>query len=235
MAIRNFASRIVIMSAVIAVLFLTGSRTSTIATIFGLLIVIWYRLKARSMMFKIALLVSFIFAIITVLLTVDPAINSIKEYFAISDRYRGFGTGASGRVEAWGSAWRLFLNHPLTGVGFRAHERYLSGAEGASSHNGYLAALAEIGLIGFCSNILFIFFGFFRLKSIVNIPNLTFSHSVLFGLACGYLLIGLFERYLINVGNPTSLLFLLCLTLPVESKGTQSKFVNQVLIEKKFA
>ncbi|MEQ1795347.1 MAG: hypothetical protein ABL970_14280, partial [Nitrospira sp.] len=42
--------------------------------------------------------------------------------------------------------------------------------------------------------------------------------SILLGLCVGYLLLALFERYLINVGNPTSLLFLLCIMQPRHSE-----------------
>jgi hypothetical protein len=45
-------------------------------------------------------------------------------------------------------------------------------------------------------------------------PEPAFSRSILFGLCVGYLLLAVFERYLINVGNPTSLLFLLCVMQP---------------------
>jgi O-antigen ligase len=109
------------------------------------------------------------------------------------------------------------MNNPLTGVGFRAHEKYFSGMEGASSHNGYLATLAEIGLIGFIGNILLIFTGFLKLWRRVRDPLLAYSYSILLGLGCGYLFLAMFERYLINIGNPTSLLFLLCVTLPPDS------------------
>jgi len=42
-------------------------------------------------------------------------------------------------------------------------------------------------------------------------PERMFGSSVLLGVAVAYLLLAVFERFLINVGNPTSLLFLLCI------------------------
>ena len=41
----------------------------------------------------------------------------------------------------------LFVRNPVFGVGFRAHE-FLLKAD-SSSHNGYLATLAEVGILGF--------------------------------------------------------------------------------------
>ena len=60
---------------------------------------------------------------------------------------RGISSGATGRVMAWKWTWDLFVHNPVLGVGFRAHE-YLLKAD-SSSHNGYLATLAEIGVLGF--------------------------------------------------------------------------------------
>ena len=60
---------------------------------------------------------------------------------------RGISSGASGRVAAWKWTWELFLRNPVIGVGFRAHEYRLKAD--SSSHNGYLATLAEVGILGF--------------------------------------------------------------------------------------
>ena len=89
---------------------------------------------------------------------------------------------------------------------FRAHE-YLLKAD-SSAHNGYLATLAEVGLLGFLAIAFLITRGLYLLWAGSREPGSGFSQSILFGLCVGYLLLAVFERYLINVGNPTSLLFL---------------------------
>jgi O-antigen ligase len=217
MAIRDLKVRIVVLFASITVMILTGSRTSTIATIFGLFVTSWYRIRFRSVIGKIIIVSVFFVVLIGVTLTINEVREAVSGFFALGDRKRGLGSGATGRFNAWQLTWELFMNYPLTGVGFRAHEKYFSGMEGASAHNGYLATLAEIGLIGFICNILLIFSGFLKLWRFARDPLLAYSHSILLGLGCGYLLLAMFERYLINIGNPTSLLFLLCVTIPPDS------------------
>jgi O-antigen ligase len=125
---------------------------------------------------------------------------------------RGIGSGATGRITAWKATWELFLRNPMLGVGFRAHEHILK--VDTSAHNGYLATLAEVGLVGFLAVLYLVFRGLRLLRANIKDPSHLFSYSILFGLCVGYLLLAVFERYLINVGNPTSLLFLLIVMRP---------------------
>jgi len=97
-------------------------------------------------------------------------------------------------------------------VGFRAHEFLLR--VDSSSHNGYLATLAELGLIGFLAIVCLIARGLHLLWVRAQEPEEGFVPSLLLGLSVGYLFLAVFERYLINVGNPTSLLFLLAVMQP---------------------
>jgi O-antigen ligase len=88
-----------------------------------------------------------------------------------------------------------------------------------SAHNGYLATLAEVGVIGFVGVLYLVVRGLRLLWSYSKEPERGFTYSVLFGLCLAYLLLALFERYLINVGNPTSLLFLLGVMRPGLMQG----------------
>jgi O-antigen ligase len=108
--------------------------------------------------------------------------------------------------------WELFLRNPVLGVGFRAHEQVLN--VGSSAHNGYLATLAEVGIVGFLAVAFLVVRGFRLLWVRSEDPEWMFGSSVLLGVAVAYLLLAVFERYLMNVGNPTSLLFLLCIMRP---------------------
>jgi len=156
----------------------------------------------------------------------DVVIRGLTGFFAIDDRYRGLDSGGTGRFETWNAAWNLFLSHPILGVGFRVHETLLK--MNTSAHNGYLALLAEIGLIGFAAALYFTLTGLWRIWRRSQDPSQTYSYSVLLGLACGYFVLAVFERYFINVGNPTSLLFLLSILGPSLSP---SKSVPAVLPE----
>jgi len=103
-------------------------------------------------------------------------------------------------------------------VGFRAHE-FLLKAD-SSSHNGYLATLAEVGILGFFGVLFLVARGLSLLWVGSREPGPGFSQSILFGLCVGYLLLAVFERYLINVGNPTSLLFLVAIMRPRAMEGS---------------
>lgn len=212
MAIRAIPIRVLVLGLAIVVLALTGSRASAVATIIGLFIITYVRVyMARSN-------TTLLLAALIVLLVIaggyysDLILNFFNDYFAIHDRHRGLETGASGRTIAWSATWELFLANPILGVGFRAHEQLLRVA--TSSHNGYLAMLAEIGLPGFLCIMWLITAGCYRLWMRVWDTQLYYSHSILLGLCCGYLTLAMFERYLINVGNPASLLFLLGILIP---------------------
>ena len=148
----------------------------------------------------------------------DLVFKSLDRFYALSSADRGLGSGASGRVEAWKWTWDLFVRNPVLGVGFRAHEFLLK--VDSSSHNGYLATLAEIGMFGFLSVLFLIVRGMHLLWAGSREPGAGFSQSILFGLCVGYLLLAVFERYLINVGNPTSLLFLVSIMGPGAKEGS---------------
>ncbi|MDP3598893.1 MAG: O-antigen ligase family protein, partial [Nitrospirota bacterium] len=141
------------------------------------------------------------------------------QLYGLSTSDRGFGSGATGRMEAWKGTWELFVHNPILGVGFRAHEFLLK--TDSSSHNGYLATLAEVGLLGFLGVLLLLTRGLHLLWTGSREPGPGFSQSILFGLCAGYLLLALFERYLINVGNPTSLLFLVSIMRPRAMEETE--------------
>jgi len=109
----------------------------------------------------------------------------------------------------------------VLGVGFRAHEFLLK--TDSSSHNGYLATLAEVGILGFLGVMFLVMRGMRLLWTGSREPGPGFSQSILFGLCAGYLLLAVFERYLINVGNPTSLLFLVAI---MRSRAMEGSVAN---------
>jgi len=131
---------------------------------------------------------------------------------SLNTRDRGISSGASGRIFAWLDTLRLFEENPIVGVGFRAHEQLLT--VGSSSHNGYLAMLAEIGLFGFAAVMYLVFSGVYLLWKQTKSIEYKYTHSILLGILMGYMFLAVFERFLINVGNPTSLLFLIGILAP---------------------
>ena len=212
MAIRFLPYRWLIMGAMGVVVYLTGSRGAAVAAIGSVAMTMLIRLKiARAR----TLVLAFIVLVVGVGVAVpyyDKLATGFDQFFAFHDRYRGIETGGSGRFVTWQATWNLFLSSPILGVGFRAHEPLLK--INSSAHNGYLALLTEIGMFGFAAAVFLTAVGLWRLGRHLKESSNVFLYSVLLGLACGYLLLAVVERYFINVGNPTSLLFLSCILIP---------------------
>ena len=221
MSIRTLLLRLVVMGPIAAIIVLTSSRTAAIAAVVGLGMIVWLRLRARR---RPVLLIAGIGLILVVGVTMaygDVMYRTLDRSYGLSTADRGLGSGATGRVEAWKWTWELFLRNPVIGVGFRAHESLVK--VDSSSHNGYLATLAEIGILGFIGVLFLVMRGMRLLWTGSREPEAAFSQSILFGLCAGYLLLAVFERYLINVGNPTSLLFLVSIMRSKAMEGSMAK------------
>ena len=212
MAIRTLALRLVVMGVVATVMVLTSSRAAAIAVLMGLTVTGWLRLRSHGRPVLVLVGVGLLVVAGTVVLYGGQVYETLDRFYSLSAADRGLGSGATGRVEAWKWTWELFLRNPIIGVGFRAHEFLLR--VDSSSHNGYLATLAELGLIGFLAIACLIARGLHLLWVRAQEPEGGFVPSLLLGLSVGYLFLAVFERYLINVGNPTSLLFLLAVMQP---------------------
>lgn len=212
MIIRRMIVRIPILIAMGTVIYLTGARASAVAVLIGLAVTLVARRRiAQASGYTVLFLCIFVGGALAAYYG-DAVLRGVSDFFAIQDRHRGLESGGSGRLETWKATWNLFLANPILGVGFRAHETVLK--VNTSAHNGYLALLAEIGLIGFVSVLFATVSGMRNILQRNQDPSQTFSYSVLLGLACGYFVLAIFERYFINTGNPTSLLFLLSILGP---------------------
>src|SRR5262245_28272347 len=212
MAIRLLPLRLVVMGVLGTVIVLTGSRAAAVASLAGVLVVYMVRLRQSGTRGLGAALVCLLIGMPIAAYCFDPLIRAVDQFFVIHDRYRGLESGASGRFETWAVVWDLFLSNPVIGVGFRAHESLLK--VNTSAHNGYLALLAEIGLVGFAGALYLTLSGLHRAWRRMKMQSENHTMSVLVGFSCGFFALAMFERYFINVGNPTSLLFLLSILSP---------------------
>ena len=212
MAIRTAIVRIPILVVMGTVIYLTGARASALAAMVGLAITLFLRRRTAGASGYLLLIGCVVVGTALVAYYGEVVVRGASDFFAIQDRHRGLESGGSGRLETWKTTWNLFLSHPILGVGFRTHEAVLKVA--SSAHNGYLALLAEIGVIGFGAVLLVTLSGMWKTWRRNQDPSKTFTYSVLLGLACGYFVLAIFERYFINAGNPTSLLFLLSILGP---------------------
>jgi O-antigen ligase len=212
MIIRRAIVRIPILVVMGTVIYLTGARASAVAALIGLGVILFARRRIAGTSGYTVLFFCVFFGGALAAYYGEVVLRGASDFFAIQDHHRGLESGGSGRLEIWKATWNLFLSHPIFGVGFRAHEVVLKVA--SSAHNGYLGLLAEIGVIGFAAVLLVTLSGLWKTWRRSQDPSQTFSYSVLLGLACGYFVLAIFERYFINTGNPTSLLFLLSILGP---------------------
>jgi O-antigen ligase len=187
------------------VLILTGSRASLLGLIIGLFIFGFFSIRIKKNYINAAVIIFVCtFLIYYSVIYCENIIKTIESLFAVDDEYRGISSGATGRLFAWKEAWLLFEKNSFLGVGYRAHEYYMKIY--SSAHNGYLALLAEVGILGFLSAITLVIYGIFGLLSNVVEKNNVIKLSIVFS----YLTVFFFERYFFNLGNSASLLFIYC-------------------------
>lgn len=195
-----------------AVIFATDSRASAVTCIIAIGISMYIRRQLLGVWGKVAAIFAVVLVVAASVYYSSTIVSHLENFFRWSDSYRGVGTGFSGRTIVWQEAWQLFLDNPVIGVGYRAQEYFLE--KDSSAHNGYLGMLAEIGLIGSCAALYFIIVGIRALVGITKQPRRKFIQSLFLGLSVGYLVLAFFERYLINVGNPLSIMFLMAVLRP---------------------
>jgi len=220
MAIRWKLIRFSLIAILLLIVYLTGSRAPTLAAILGIITISHLRTKASGTALKLIIYFCVIVCIISFAAFSDEILPFIDDFLGLHNKHRGIDSGGSGRLGIWKETWQLFIDNPAFGVGFRGHEARLT--LGSSSHNGYLAMLAEIGLIGFLGIIFIIISSILKLRSsLKKSKELTYIYSIFIGVCYSYLFLAIFERYLINSGNPTSVLFLVSILWPtVISKRT---------------
>lgn len=208
--------RIGVIVSCLILIYLTHSRAAILGTGVAISLLLMFRYRRMSDRSFLELLVAGLVIIVVTLTMGSILADAGAEVLALNDPYRGLKRGASGRFSVWAETFDLWLEHPLMGVGYRSHEFYVSIS---SSHNGYLSTLAETGLVGAIPLFSFVALGSLRLFRWAAVGQLWAQLGV--SLIAGYLCICFFERYLLNVGNPASLLVLIFLLHPSEgpSKG----------------
>lgn len=129
----------------------------------------------------------------------------------LDNPYRGLNTGFAGRTETWSVALESFQESPLMGEGM---DRSGTTATGTQVHNGYLALLAEYGLVGV---------GFFVVLAQGLIRTLR-RGSISFVMLVACLFVFLFNARAVNLNVFPFLMWLLCLPWredePDEAAGT---------------
>lgn len=200
---RNRPMRYVTFVGAVLLLLVSGRRAAILAV---LTLVVFH---GAAGLYKsrrdrpLALLLVFLTGLLCLLFL--PIVKEIiYETFAIDDAYRGLGTGFTGRTERWQAGWELFIKYPVFGVGFRGHQLV---GEVPDVHNGYLAHLIETGIVGFSVAMGLVMLAMQHAAQSIQ----RHLNRALTGLAMAYLTWAFFERFLFNVGNLLSCLFILWL------------------------
>ncbi|HWI80668.1 O-antigen ligase family protein [Ramlibacter sp.] len=136
------------------------------------------------------------------LLEADWLMRAADLLLKIDDPYRGVGTGASGRTEAWTAALALWSAQPLLGVGFKGHT-FLMPQE-LPAHSAYLGLLAETGVLGMAGYLTQCGAAVAGLWRQRRDP----ASRAGIALVASYLVYGLVETRAVGFGNPYSILFL---------------------------
>lgn len=196
----------VICAADLWVLMLANSRSAIVSMAVGM--VAWFFVKKKRLPgFGVAALVMLVMGVLVLLLPVygDAVYQFMVDLFLVNDKYRGLGSGGTGRIVAWGEAWDIFMTSPIIGVGYRTHEYYMRSY--SSAHNGYLSMLADTGVLGTAAVLGFVF------VAIKNYMLMDRTGIVMLAVAIisAFLFIGIFERYMFNAGNPASLIVMVFL------------------------
>lgn len=130
-------------------IFLTLSRGAIIAVIIGL--IINYLFKKASKKEKNMIKTILIFVLMTIILIILNKYGLLEMIFNRFDS--SISTGGSGRVELWTKAIDQFYRNPIFGVGINNLQIYIGNTY---VHNTYLQVLAETGVVGFLTYILFL-------------------------------------------------------------------------------
>jgi len=216
---QNIAVRSTVQIVSIAVVLAAQSRSALLSilaasSVFG---AIWLKTVRIRKEFKLMIVAaaglgSFVFAVFAY----QELYDIVSNVFMINDVHRGAGTGFTGRTALWRAGLEVFASHPWFGVGARMESYFISVAGFSHAHNGYINMLVQFGVIGS---------GFFIALSLLATKRL-FKLAVCrapganVGIAflCGYAVGAIFEPRLINIGNSVSLIMIMFLLRPFESR-----------------
>ena len=214
LAIPNVILRFALVGLNVLVILETQGRGSLLAAAIAL---ITYLILLRSYAIKRTRLSVFVqgTVVVSVLAVLAiywrEAIDTTSALLFLEDRYRGVGSGFTGRTDAWQEAYQLFADNPIFGLGFRIHEQYMSGPI-KSAHNGYLSMLADAGVAGLLTALTLLMVCASRVAAMARRGDRTAILGLSFVL--GYLFVSIFERLLVNFGSATSALMWVFLFIP---------------------
>jgi len=151
----------IVIGIFVTALFLSITRSAWLAFIFLGMLVLLFGPISRKYVFYGLVTTIFIVIFVLVFLSSDQLIENLQDRLTTDIQTIGYNMGSiASRFLLWGSAWQIFLDYPIMGIGYdnfvelsaTTHFFPILQALGEGSHqvhNIYLQLLAETGIIGF--------------------------------------------------------------------------------------
>lgn len=198
-AIRSRPLRVMVMGVCAFMLIVSQNRSGMLAAAAGsaMVAVLYWLCANRQQRLRMVGAVVLAFA---GLLAASPVIYS--KVLLLDNARRGLESNGTGRFAAWQEALKIIYDHPLLGVGYRHHEKYITAA--SSAHNAYLAATADMGIPGLLTYLVFLF-GSMAVAIRAALKRQEWSYAVLAGVLFGYAAVNFLETRGINFANSVSL------------------------------
>jgi putative inorganic carbon (hco3(-)) transporter len=151
---KSFTGRIggiILLIISLYTIYLTRSRGGQVALTITLFSWVYFWIKSRKRRKQIVIIAAF-----GLLAVISAKATGYRE-----DR------SAMGRVEAWSAGWEMLKSHPIIGVGMAQFGEYHS----IDSHNSYVRAAAELGLLGLYAFVGMIYSVYVVILRIMNSPE----------------------------------------------------------------
>lgn len=192
---------------------LAASARSSIIALFaaGLMAIVFEFRRSRLVSFKWISISAVCIAIIGVLFFAKIA-KYLRGILELDSGVRGVGSGGSGRLELWWRGIATLFNDPVTlavGGGFRSSAAELIGF---STESSYITILLDSGL--FFGSAIILLFWYAPIKALrLTVPQARHSSKlVLLPCLLTFIVVeAVFNRYLLAIGNPASLVTLIIL------------------------
>jgi O-antigen ligase len=206
LAIERRAAKAFVWGAVALILHETNARGSLLSAAFALGVAAWFAFRVGSwrIRYRLALLAA-VLAGLAVWSEIESSFIS-GQLLRFDDPHRGLDRGGN-RLEPWLYGLTLWLERPLLGHGYRESESLFEpfGLTAGGAHNGYITMLIDTGILGLLVYLTFLGRVMAAGLHVIRRPEGLAAFTIILG----YATIGWFERYALNAGQATSILFLI--------------------------
>lgn len=218
LAERRIAKLFFLALAALSVLFIiaASARSAMLGIVAAAGVYVWTVVTARGGNRKRRIRMLFVLVLLGLAaLSIESVRGYLLKAFEVESDSRGVGSGASGRLDIWKAGVDLLLDYPvrlLFGYGFRTSDPEIIGFPVESS---YINLCLEIGVIG--AALVIGMYAVSSLKMVLVGRSNAYGEEgrifLFFGLATiAFMAHSIFNRYLVGIGNPMSLMSLMMMS-----------------------